>query len=210
MSDEPEHVRQLREALAVSPDNLPLRQALAESLLAAGLAAEAVGEYRAALAASPDHAGFKLGLARAFHAAGKASQALVVAEDLAKLPDPPARALVLHARVQTGTRLTESLGLLAVSGSGTSFIDFLGHAATLNVTSLVLDPATELAIWNYASATGQEAERACAAVSARANGQADAIAAPRRYEPSSSFDRWASIRRTSRRWPFTRAICMES
>lgn len=102
MRDEPEHVKQLREALAVSPDNLPLRQALAESLLAAGLAAEAAGEYRVALAASPDHAGLKLGLARAFHAAGKSSQALVVVEDLVKLPDPPARALVLHARLLAG------------------------------------------------------------------------------------------------------------
>jgi autotransporter-associated beta strand protein len=62
--------------------------------------------------------------------------------------------LVLAGGVlQTSTSLTETLGLLAVSGSGTSFIDFLGNAATLNVTSLVLDPATELAIWNYSSAS---------------------------------------------------------
>jgi transitional endoplasmic reticulum ATPase len=99
MASEPEHVRQLREALALSPDNGPLRQALADSLLAAGLAGEAVAEYRAALAVAPDNPGLKLGLARAFHAAGKSSHALVVVEDLVKLPDPPARALVLHARL---------------------------------------------------------------------------------------------------------------
>lgn len=99
MAVEPEHVRQLREALALSPDNVPLRRALADSLLAAGLAAEAATEYRAALAAAADEPALKLGLARAFHALGKTSHALVVVEDVVKLPDPPARALVLHARL---------------------------------------------------------------------------------------------------------------
>ena len=32
------------------------------------------------------------------------------------------------------------------------------------------------------------------------------VSSPRLYVPRSSFERWASILRTSRRWPFTRAI----
>src|SRR5215204_1846629 len=101
-SAEPEHIRGLREAARLSPENLPLRQALADALLGAGLAAEAVNEYRAALALCPEGAMLKVGLARAFHADGKSSHALVVLEDLVKSPEAPARAFVLHARLLAG------------------------------------------------------------------------------------------------------------
>jgi transitional endoplasmic reticulum ATPase len=101
-SAEPEHVRSLREAARLSPENLPLRQALADALLGAGLSAEAVNEYRSALALSPDHALLKLGLARAFHADGKTSHALVVLEDVVKSPEAPGRAFVFHARLLAG------------------------------------------------------------------------------------------------------------
>lgn len=101
-SAEPEQIRALREAARLSPENLPLRQALADALLGAGFATEAVSEYRAALALSADDALLKLGLARAFHADGKTSHALVVLEDLAKSPDAPGRAFVLHARLLAG------------------------------------------------------------------------------------------------------------
>lgn len=58
--------------------------------------------------------------------------------------------LVLAGGVlQTGTSLTETLGVLAVTGTGTSLIDFLGNASTLNFVSLVLEPTTALSIWNY-------------------------------------------------------------
>lgn len=101
-TNEPENVRQLRDALRLSPSNLPLRQALADALLAAGLAAEATTEYRSALADAPDHHALKLGLARSFFAEGKCSQALVVIEDLVRSPQAPARAFVLHARLLAG------------------------------------------------------------------------------------------------------------
>ena len=101
-TNEPENVRQLREAVKLSPANLPLRQALADALLAAGLAAEATTEYRSALAAAPENHAFKLGLARAFFAEGKNSQALVVIEDLVRSANAPARAFVLHARLLAG------------------------------------------------------------------------------------------------------------
>ena len=100
--NEPEQIRQLREAMKLSPANLPLRQTLAEALLSAGLNAEAVTEFRSALKAAPDHAGLKLGLARAFFANGDARQALVVVEDLTRSAEAPGRAYVLHARLLAG------------------------------------------------------------------------------------------------------------
>ena len=92
----------LREALRLSPNNTPLRQHLADLLLASGRAAEAETEYREALAQAPDHAGLKLGLARAFHQQGKNSHALALIEALIKTSDAPARAFVLHARLLIG------------------------------------------------------------------------------------------------------------
>lgn len=53
--------------------------------------------------------------------------------------------------LQTSTSLTETLGVLAVTGTGTSLIDFLGNASTLNFVSFVLEPTTALSIWNYSS-----------------------------------------------------------
>jgi len=99
---ENDQIRQLRQAIRLSPQNIPLRLALGEALLAYGLADEAVAEYRAALAMSPGDDEVKLGLVRAFHQAGKTSQALVIVEDLVESRYPPAAAFVLHARLLTG------------------------------------------------------------------------------------------------------------
>jgi transitional endoplasmic reticulum ATPase len=89
----------LREALKVSPENVPLRQHLADSLLRAGRAEEAEREYREALAMAPSSTTLKLGLARAFFQQGKNSHALVTVEDLLKSSDKPAAAYILHARL---------------------------------------------------------------------------------------------------------------
>ncbi|MDX1495314.1 MAG: AAA family ATPase, partial [Longimicrobiales bacterium] len=97
-----EQIRQLREAVRLSPDNIPLRTALAETLLGQGFTEEAVTEYREALKKQPDDPELKLGLARAFHADGKSSQALVIVEDLAKSRRAPPRTHVLHARLLAG------------------------------------------------------------------------------------------------------------
>jgi len=97
MSDQA--VRALREALRLSPDNLPLRQHLAETLLGLARFAEAEQEYRQALALAPDSQPVKLGLARAFYQQGKNSQALVLVEDLLRQSDTPAGAYTLHARL---------------------------------------------------------------------------------------------------------------
>ncbi|HTH49088.1 MAG TPA: AAA family ATPase, partial [Candidatus Limnocylindria bacterium] len=97
-----DNISQLREAVRLSPQNLPLRQAFADALLGASRAEAAEVEYRAGLVTAPEHAGLKLGLARAFHAQGKHSHALVVCEDLVKRADCPPRAFVLHARILAG------------------------------------------------------------------------------------------------------------
>ena len=99
-ADDP--LQSLREALRSAPNNLPLRQHLAESLLGLGRFSEAESEYRAALALGPNSLPLKLGLARTFYAQGKHSHALVMIEDLLKSPAAPARAFVLHARLLVG------------------------------------------------------------------------------------------------------------
>ncbi len=92
----------LRDALRLSPGNVPLRQHLAETLLSTGQAEAAEKEYRDALALAPESVALKLGLARAFYRQGKNSHALALVESLAASPTPPARALVLHARLLVG------------------------------------------------------------------------------------------------------------
>ena len=95
----PDPCAALREALALSPDNLPLRRLLADTLLAHGRAAEAEEEYRLVLARLPDDAAVQLGLLRAFVAGEKMSAALALVESMARRPDVAPEALVIHARL---------------------------------------------------------------------------------------------------------------
>jgi SpoVK/Ycf46/Vps4 family AAA+-type ATPase len=92
-------IQAIRKALEVSPDNVPLRQHLADTLLGLSRPAEAEQEYRKALAMAPDDDALKLGLARAFLQQGKHGESLVIVEALLRRPDTPARAYVLHARL---------------------------------------------------------------------------------------------------------------
>jgi len=101
MSDS-DAVQQLGEAVALSPKNVPLRQALADALLGSGHFADAEREYRAGLQLAADHAGLKFGLARAFQQQGKRSHALVLLEDLVQMPAAPAKSFVLYARLLAG------------------------------------------------------------------------------------------------------------
>ena len=88
-----------REALACSPDNVPLRRLLADSLLAHGLADEAEVEYRRALAMAPADTSLQLGLVRTFLRQEKTSAALALVEAMVKRPDGPAEVFVIHARL---------------------------------------------------------------------------------------------------------------
>jgi AAA+ superfamily predicted ATPase len=94
-----ETIAALREALKVSPTNIPLHKHLAESLLKLGRFDEAEVAYRAALAVAPHHAELKLGLAGAYYQQQKNSPALVVIEDLLEQAEPPAAAYVWHAKL---------------------------------------------------------------------------------------------------------------
>lgn len=99
MAAHDDQIQALREAVRLSPDNIPLRQHFAATLLSFGRAAEAEQEYRETLALAPHNQRTKLGLATAFYRQGKNSHALVVVEELLKLQDTPAAAYVLHARL---------------------------------------------------------------------------------------------------------------
>jgi transitional endoplasmic reticulum ATPase len=89
----------LREALRISPENLPLRRHLAETLLSQGQPDKAEIEFKQALAQAPQDAALKVGLARAFYQQQKHSPALVVLEDLVRDRAAPAPAHVLYARL---------------------------------------------------------------------------------------------------------------
>ena len=92
-------IETLREALRFSPENIPLRRHLAESLLGQGRADQAESEFREALTLAPDDSLLKLGLATSFFQQGKQSLAAVILEDMTRRPDAPARASILHARL---------------------------------------------------------------------------------------------------------------
>jgi len=94
-----EAIRSLRAAIRVSPDNVPLRRHLAQTLLDMGRFEEAEQELREALALAPDSDELKLDLAGAFYQQDKNSQSLVIVEDLVRSDDPPAGAHLLCARL---------------------------------------------------------------------------------------------------------------
>lgn len=89
----------LREALRLSPDNVPLREHLADSLLALGRFEESEAEFTVALAASPASVKAKVGLATSFYQLGKLTQALVLVEDMVKRPDPPPPMRLIYAKL---------------------------------------------------------------------------------------------------------------
>ncbi|MSU20447.1 MAG: AAA family ATPase [Pedosphaera sp.] len=98
-SNSDDAIRALREALRHSPNNIPLRQHLAGSLLNIGRLVEAEKEFREALSMAPNSQSLQLDLARAFYLQAKNTQALVIVESLVKGKEAPARARLLHARL---------------------------------------------------------------------------------------------------------------
>lgn len=67
----------LRQAVKVSPDNLPLLLLFAETCLEEFHADEAVSAFQQILVSEPDHRQARIGLARALHQTGKTSEAVV-------------------------------------------------------------------------------------------------------------------------------------
>jgi transitional endoplasmic reticulum ATPase len=99
MTSNDQTIVSLRQAIEVSPDNVPLRLHLADVLRGLSRLEEAQKEYSTALALSPDNQEVKLGLALTFYQLGKYTQALVIAEDLLACSQPPASAHMLYARL---------------------------------------------------------------------------------------------------------------
>ena len=93
-------IRSLREALAHSPGNAPLRRLLAETLFAYGHYADAEQELLVLLRAESKHEPTQLLLARAYRAQGKHSAAAIVLEQLVAQGSNKAR--VELARVLLG------------------------------------------------------------------------------------------------------------
>lgn len=92
-------IQSLREALRLSPSNIPLRIHLAKTLLQLSRAEEAEAEFRTGLSQDRDNVELKIGLATAFYDQGKYSHALVIIEELVSHRDTPARAFLLHSRL---------------------------------------------------------------------------------------------------------------
>ncbi len=99
MSINSDPIQPLREALRFSPENVPLRQHLADTLLDRGEPEAAEQEYSQALSLDPSNLDLKLGLARAFYQQQKDSQAIVLIEDLLDKDESSAQLLTLHARL---------------------------------------------------------------------------------------------------------------
>lgn len=89
----------LREALAVSPDNVVLRRQVVKLLSARKRHDEAELVLRDGLKDAPASEALKLALAECFHRQGKFSEASVVVEELLQRPDAAAEARLLHARL---------------------------------------------------------------------------------------------------------------
>lgn len=89
----------LKDAVKLSPDNVPLREHLANTFLSVGRYDEAEKEFSTALALQPENLRVQLGLAQSSYHLAKYSQALVIAEDLIKRPDAPGGAHLLLARL---------------------------------------------------------------------------------------------------------------
>ncbi len=92
-------VEVLRRALEVSPDNVPLRRHLADTLRSFGRFEEAELEYRAAMKTAPSDAELQLALATCYAESGKDSHALVLLDRLALGERMSAAAHLLHARL---------------------------------------------------------------------------------------------------------------
>jgi len=99
MSSVPDPIEGLREALRLSPENIPLRLHLSQSLAGIGRHAEAERELLATLALAPENVAVKMALANAYLQQEKISQAMVIVEALANGRDVPPAAYVLYARL---------------------------------------------------------------------------------------------------------------
>ena len=119
-----ELIQNLREALKLSPQNIPLRLTLAEALLNNKLIQEAEAEYKVVLEAEPQNIQAKAGLAKIYFAQEKYSTAIVILEDLIELKPNDVSLLMLLSKA-----------LLRNEESGKA-IDYYKQALQLNPSLL--------------------------------------------------------------------------
>lgn len=93
-----ELIQNLREALKLSPQNIPLRLTLAEALLNNNLMQEAETEYKIVLDAEPQSIQAKSGLAKIYFSQQKYSTAIVILEDLIEMKPNDVSLLMLLSR----------------------------------------------------------------------------------------------------------------
>lgn len=132
----------LRTALSVSPNNIPLRRHLAQTLLSHGFGAEAIEEYLAALRLDPNDAQTKLGLAKSFLQQGKRSEAIVALEDVLNSSDAPGEAYIFHARMLLHDG--EILNAVAQYKLGIEKDPACGDDALANELGIAPEPADEI------------------------------------------------------------------
>ncbi|MEO1396847.1 MAG: AAA family ATPase [Cyanobacteria bacterium J06634_5] len=106
-----DQIKMLRAALQVSPDNLPLRQHIAQLLMGIGDAIAAEKEYLSAIALTtpsmPEHPDLLLGLARCYTQQSKNEQALSTVEAILNANPTHTEALTLHAQLLLRTGKTQ-------------------------------------------------------------------------------------------------------
>lgn len=133
-----DQITQLRAALKASPDNLPLRQLLANTLLQVGRYEEAELEWKAALQINPHEETSKIGLAEAFWGQSKTSLGLVIMEEVTEKGNASAEAWLVFAK------------LLLQGGYGSEAIEAYNHCITIN--SELADAFFEAALNQHAEA----------------------------------------------------------
>lgn len=94
-----ELIQTLQEALAVSPDNVPLRRQLAVMLMGKGRLDDAAKLLRQGLATAGQSEALKTALADCFTRQGKTSEALVILEELAGRPGVTGPTLLMLAKL---------------------------------------------------------------------------------------------------------------
>lgn len=94
-----EIINSLREALQLSPDNVPLKLQLASILLQAKAYEEAAQQFQEVLRLSPNQPKAQLGLAEAFFHSGKLSNSIVILEQLLEEGHNTKKVLILYSKV---------------------------------------------------------------------------------------------------------------
>jgi len=110
--DEPAEIQALRQALALSPDNVPLRQHLGTRLMKLGRFSAAETEFREALKFDAQNVDLNVALAEAYFQQNKESEAYVILESLERARNLTPQATLLYVRMLSqGTELVKAATL---------------------------------------------------------------------------------------------------